>query len=328
MFGKWKTFLAFSNLYKELINKRDKYYVISNIPYSFVDYFVSTRSNFMDILQLLGDFIEATNTDIKSTFRTKSRVIYIILDEAHLYFPSRWFTTNQMDAIITQLTQCRKRDIKFVLITQKPWLVDKQFRILADYTINMKRLEIPFFDIYKAYYYENPWDIVDINMNVLSDDSSKSSDSVIEQMYFIESEIFRPLSDFFNVFVRFSRWYHILSNEDYNTKYVTWYRDPTRVTIPSLHSYHWTSYLEKFVDDVYYGKPPHIIRPAPPEKKESDRRPKSRRDQIGEPSNDQISEIVDSIEKPLEIESKPVTNSQEYVPSFRRRSLFNPMHNA
>lgn len=316
MFWKWKTFLAFANLYSEIINDRDKYHVVSNIPYSFVDTFISSRQDLLNFLRLLADFIEATNTDIKSTFYAESKTIYIILDEVQNLFPARWFSSWQIDDIIIQLTQCRKRSVKFIMITQKPWLVDKTFRILADYTINMERMNIPFFDIYKAYYYDNPWDIIDINTNIAMIDSwdwwFKSPDAIIEQMSLIKSEIFRPLSDIFNVFVRFSWWYHVLSEEEYNTKYVTWYSDANRQTLPTMHSYHTTDYLINFVDDIYYWEPPHIIRPSIPPK------PKPKWEYRQWP-NYKDKEIIWSIVEQI---LPPVAEkNSEYVPSFRSRWL-------
>ncbi|MBQ9553656.1 ATP-binding protein [bacterium] len=112
-------------------------YIISNVPYSCVDHFYSTVDDLLNVFEVLDDYTMRTNLDIKSYSGVEkyTKSILLIIDEAHLYLGARESLTKA--SILNKLklifTQCRKRKIRIVFITQRLTQIDIYVRRLADY---------------------------------------------------------------------------------------------------------------------------------------------------------------------------------------------------
>lgn len=108
--------------------------LIANIPYDFVDFHFSSKSDLDKILTYLEQYTKDTNTfeRMKVGKYTKIRVL---IDEAHLYFFSRDFKAFSKSALLI-LTQCRKRNIQISFITQELAQIDVFMRRLMPYVLN------------------------------------------------------------------------------------------------------------------------------------------------------------------------------------------------
>ena len=71
--------------------KNSKVFVISNNPYSRVDWFFSSEEDLVEVFSVLDDWCQKTNYDVENyaKFRKNYKDIYLIIDEAHRYFDSR-----------------------------------------------------------------------------------------------------------------------------------------------------------------------------------------------------------------------------------------------
>lgn len=133
-FGAWKTFWTFAEIYSQVDKDKD-YLVIANIPYKVVDIYYNSWSDFCKVIDHMYYYFTYSNYEIDKI--NKYKKIIFVMDEAHLYFPSRqamdktrkdiW---NKVNVVITQ---CRKRQVKFYIITQRAQKVDIEFRRLADF---------------------------------------------------------------------------------------------------------------------------------------------------------------------------------------------------
>lgn len=207
----------------------EKIVLVSNVPYSFVDIFLDTAEMVHDFIDLINVYICSTNQDIQRYYSLHPVKLVIILDELHTIFDSRDYQNRKIRDWMIPLTQCRKRDISIVGITQKPERVDSVFRNLADFTIVMQRLPWLFGSVVftKATEYLNLGDIVDIKPDLADD--NMSTEWRMESLAYMWSTIFYPLSDWFDLWARTSWTYHLLYDEIHVTKYVVGYPNPKAV---------------------------------------------------------------------------------------------------
>lgn len=145
-------------------NKKDwrGTFVISNNPHYFTDLYFSSPDQLFTIIKLLEKYCIDSNDDLLYYYyaELKYKDIIFIIDEAHLYFDSRNFSSasSLISSINLILTQSRKRKIRFEIITQRPSSIDIRFRRLADFIIKYNRIK--FFKRYITlkYIYKALWD--------------------------------------------------------------------------------------------------------------------------------------------------------------------------
>ena len=226
MFWDWKTFSESLKMYE---TKDSEVYVISNVPYSRCNYFFSTEEDLVQLFYVLDSFCEETNKNIEeyAKNRVNYKDIYIIIDEAHRYFDSRssLWRWNNLEKIKNVLTQCRKRNIRIVAISQKARLIDLRLRTLSDYVEEYKKGS--FFGFYWVRHsvYENRWDIWDFEVdNTVRIQSDWNAISLKEDAK-IYSEFFKPLTFGLQLFCAFDKARRRIKKEYYNTYYICWLPD-------------------------------------------------------------------------------------------------------
>ena len=162
-FGSWKTFGVFLESFGL---DKNKTCVIANVPYSNVDFFYSTPDDLKHVFEVLEEYTDKTNHKIKNYFDNQKKVkdILLIVDEAHLYLDSRSSLRagSNLERMTRLFTQCRKRKIRIVFITQRLTQIDVRVRRLADYVEEYHKGS--FFGLYRVRktVYENRGDIADI----------------------------------------------------------------------------------------------------------------------------------------------------------------------
>jgi len=129
-FGSWKTYNVYYEAYMRKISKENPF-IIANVPYSFVDLVYTWIEDLKSIFKILVEYSKDTNNQKDLENYWWFRPIIFILDEAHLYFFSRWFAKNFDKEQLIVLTQVRKRKISMYLITQDLWQLDSTFRRLV-----------------------------------------------------------------------------------------------------------------------------------------------------------------------------------------------------
>lgn len=262
MYWKGKTYYVYAQLY-HAISRWHNPYVIGNIPYSQVDLFWSSPDELSSVIQLLSDYIRHTNVDHRIYFdhMDQQRDIIVVIDEAHLSFNARdrAKVDAKMSSLLVALSQCRKRKIKFIVISQKTSLIDKTFRICADFTVKMDEVNIILGTITKARTYVNPGDIMDVDTNMITIGDewliSRRSESLL-----VDSNVFFSMSDYLDYFNRFFSWRQRLNDEKYNTVYVTGFSDTARA-IPQYSCYFDRDGYQSWYDDLFDGHAPIIPYP-------------------------------------------------------------------
>lgn len=220
-FWSWK---SFSEQLKMEETKNDKVFVISNNPYSRVDWFFSSESDLIEVFSVLDDRCQKTNYDVEkyAIFRKNYKDIYLIIDEAHRYFDSRssLLKWNNIEKMQNVLTQCRKRNIRIVAITQRLTMIDIRFRRLADYVEEYKRWS--FLGLYRVKHtvYENRWDLADIETDNTVRVASDWSVNTLKDDSKLYSEFFTPLTMWLQLFALTSKPYRRILKEYYNTYYI------------------------------------------------------------------------------------------------------------
>ena len=149
-FGTWKTYWVENICYEAKDKNPDDVFLIANIPMSITDVFYNSPDDLRQIIEYLFRFFIETNSDIQHYNRT-FRDIILVIDEAHNYFPQDW-TVLSWDKELLQkvrviLTQCRKRNVKFYLCTQRWKTVNINVRRYTDY-VYMYNMQY-FFDNHK-----------------------------------------------------------------------------------------------------------------------------------------------------------------------------------
>ncbi len=230
-FGSWKTYGTLLQLYQQ---SKDNTFIISNNPYGKVDLYFSTEVELLKVIDLLEEYMQQTNRSLLSYFTNSSsyKDIVFVIDEAHLYFDSRHALTNKnnMERLGLLLTQCRKRKVKFYVVTQRLTNIDIRIRRLADFVEEYKRNSFLWLiKRVRKKTYENLGDIGDLE----SDTVVRFVDGeqiTAKKEALISSELFRPLTTFLNVFIFLSYAYRELIKEEYLTYHVVGFED-TKVNL-------------------------------------------------------------------------------------------------
>ena len=220
-FGSWKTFSEQLKMYE---TKDSKVFVISNVPYTRCDWFFSSEQDLIEVFSVLDEWCQKTNYDVENyaKFRKNYKDIYLIIDEAHRYFDSRssLLKWNNIEKMQNVLTQCRKRNIRIVAITQRLTMIDIRFRRLSDYVEEYKRGSFLWLYRVKHSVYENRGDLADIEVDNtvrISDDWSAKTLKDDSKLY---SEFFTPLTMWLQLFALCSKSYRRILKEYYNTYYI------------------------------------------------------------------------------------------------------------
>ena len=220
-FGSGKTFSEQLKMYE---TKDSKVFVISNVPYTRCDRFFSSESDLLEVFSVLDDRCQKTNYNVEhyAKFRKNYKDIYLIIDEAHRYFDSRssLLKWNNIEHMNNVLTQCRKRNIRIVAITQRLSMIDIRFRRLADYVEEYKRWSLLWLYRVKHSVYENRWDLADIETDNTVRLASDGSTNTLKEDSKLYSEFFAPLTMWLQIFSLMSSSYRKILKEYYNTYYI------------------------------------------------------------------------------------------------------------
>lgn len=224
-FGSWKTFWTFLELFKL---DKERTYIIANVPYSVVDHYYSTTEDLLNVFDVLGEYSIKTNEQVKSFYNNRWIVkdIVLIVDEAHLYLWARESLTKAsiLNQLKTIFTQCRKRKIRVVFITQRLTQIDIYVRRLADYVEEYEFNKFANIERVKWRLYLNKWDVADIETDTTTKFTNGEAKTYKEDA-FITSSFFRPLTSILELFVLFSSAYRRILLEEYQTYHICGYPD-------------------------------------------------------------------------------------------------------
>ena len=135
-FGTWKTYWVENICYEAKSKFPQDILLISNIPNSIVDIPYNSPEDLKQLLEYIFRFFIETNWDIEHYNKT-FRDIILVVDEAQLYFPQDWTVLSWDKELLWKvrviLTQCRKRNVKFYLCTQRWKTVNINIRRYTDY---------------------------------------------------------------------------------------------------------------------------------------------------------------------------------------------------
>lgn len=148
-FWTWKTYWVENICYQAKDKNPDDIILIANVPMSITDIFFNSPEDLRQIIDYIFRFFIETNGDINKYNRT-FRDIILVVDEAQNYFPQDWSVLSWDKDILQKLrvilTQCRKRNVKFYICTQRWKTVNINVRRYTDY-IYMYNMQ---------YFFENP----------------------------------------------------------------------------------------------------------------------------------------------------------------------------
>ena len=135
-FGTWKTFWVENIVYKAKDKHPEDICLISNIPNSITDILYNSPEDLRQIIEYMFRFFIESNNNIQKYNKT-FRDIILVIDEAQLYFPQDWTSLSSDKELLTKLrvilTQCRKRNVKLYLCTQRWKTVNINVRRYTDY---------------------------------------------------------------------------------------------------------------------------------------------------------------------------------------------------
>ena len=135
-FWTWKTFGVENICYEAKSKYPEDILLISNIPNAITDIPYNSPDDLKQILEYMFRFFIETNWDIEHYNKTY-RDIILVVDEAQLYFPQDWTVLSWDKELLSKvrviLTQCRKRNVKFYLCTQRWKTVNINIRRYTDY---------------------------------------------------------------------------------------------------------------------------------------------------------------------------------------------------
>lgn len=155
-FWSGKTFWLGAELYEQKSENPD-ICLIANVPWWITDIYYNSVEDFKKLIDFLYRFYAETNSDIKK-YDKHWKDIILVMDEAQIYFPARWFADKDKkelwEKLIIVLTQCRKRYTKFRFATQRTKMVDLNFRRLADYIWYFSIMENFLFKVSKLNVYQ------------------------------------------------------------------------------------------------------------------------------------------------------------------------------
>jgi len=226
-FWSGKTFWTFLDLQK--LDKTQNY-IIANVPYSFVDYYWSDTDDLLNVFKVLWQFSETTNHDVEIFHKDMSsqKNIVLVVDEAHLYLWSRESLTKWsiLSNLKTILTQCRKRKIKILFITQRLTQIDIFVRRLSDYVIEYRRTSFLWLiQRVRKTIYENRWDVADIETDQSIKINNDWETVSFKEDSIIEKSFFSPLTTFLDLFIFLDNNYIKIIKEEFNTLHISWYKD-------------------------------------------------------------------------------------------------------
>lgn len=148
-FGTWKTYWVENICYLAKDKFPNDKLLIANVPMSITDVFYNSPEDLRQVIDYLFRFYIETNWDINYYNKTY-RDIILVVDEAQNYFPQDWSVLSWDKDILWKLriilTQCRKRNTKFYLCTQRWKTVNINIRRYTDY--------IYMYDM--QYFFDNP----------------------------------------------------------------------------------------------------------------------------------------------------------------------------
>ena len=131
-----KTYWVEAICYEAKDKNPDDICLISNIPNAITDIYYNSPDDLRSLLEYLFRFFIETNWNINHYNKT-FRDIILVVDEAHLYFPQDWTSLSSDKDLLQKLrvilTQCRKRNVKFYLCTQRWKTVNINVRRYTDY---------------------------------------------------------------------------------------------------------------------------------------------------------------------------------------------------
>lgn len=227
-FGSGKTFWTFLEMYQ--VEKRNTY-IIANVPYSRVDHYYSTQEDLLKVFEVLDQYTSLTNQQLENFYDAKDVVkdILVVVDEAHLYLWARESLTKS--SILNKLklifTQCRKRKIRIVFITQRLSQIDIYVRRLSDYVEEYNMNTFLWLDIDKHNVYLNKWDVIDIETDQSIKINTDWDRQTVKEETLIYSDYFAPLTSFLELgAVLFNKWYREILKEEYLTYHVCGLPDP------------------------------------------------------------------------------------------------------
>lgn len=240
-FGSWKTFGTFLELFKV---DKEKTYIIANVPYSVVDHYYSTTEDLLNVFDVLGQYSIDTNADVENFYKNREnkKDIILIVDEAHLYLGARESLTKAsiLNQLKTIFTQCRKRKIRVVFITQRLTQIDIYVRRLSDYVEEYNYVNRWIIEFVKKRIYLNKGDVADIETDTTTKFTNDGDATTYKEDTLISSEFFRPLTTFLELFELLSPGYRKILLEEYNTYHICWYPD---FNVQKLK-------YEKFIEDI------------------------------------------------------------------------------
>lgn len=240
-FGSWKTFGTFLELFKV---DKEKTYIIANVPYSVVDHYYSTTEDLLNVFDVLGKYSIDTNADVENFYKNREnkKDIILIVDEAHLYLGARESLTKAsiLNQLKTIFTQCRKRKIRVVFITQRLTQIDIYVRRLSDYVEEYNYVNRWIIEFVKKRIYLNKGDVADIETDTTTKFTNDWDATTYKEDTLISSEFFRPLTTFLELFEFLSSGYRKILLEEYKTYHICWYPD---LNVSKLK-------YEKFLEDI------------------------------------------------------------------------------
>ena len=240
-FGSWKTFGTFLELFKV---DKEKTYIIANVPYSVVDHYYSTTEDLLNVFDVLGQYSIDTNADVENFYKNREnkKDIILIVDEAHLYLGARESLTKAsiLNHLKTIFTQCRKRKIRVVFITQRLTQIDIYVRRLSDYVEEYNYVNRWIIEFVKKRIYLNKGDVADIETDTTTKFTNDWDATTYKEDTLISSEFFRPLTTFLELFEFLSSGYRKILLEEYKTYHICWYPD---LNVSKLK-------YEKFLEDI------------------------------------------------------------------------------
>lgn len=161
-FGTWKTLWVENIVYECKEKDRDGVLLISNIPNKITDILYNSPEDLRQLIEYIFRFFIETNWDIEKYNHTY-RDIILVIDEVHNYFPQDNTVLSSDKDILAKLrvilTQCRKRNVKLYLCTQRWKTVNINIRRYTDYIymynmqhfFNNPRLRRNTLEVYKCW---------------------------------------------------------------------------------------------------------------------------------------------------------------------------------
>lgn len=202
---------------------------MANVPYSVVDHYWSTTEDLLNVFDVLGQYSIETNRNVEKLYneRHEMKDIILIVDEAHLYLGAREALTKAsiLNDLKTIFTQCRKRKIRVVFITQRLTQIDIYVRRLSDYVEEYEFNRFLNIEWVRHRLYLNKWDVADIETDTTTKFTNDWEAQTYKESALITSSFFRPLTSILELFALFSKWYRKMLLEEYNTYHICGYPD-------------------------------------------------------------------------------------------------------